>query len=782
MADILNLISTSNQNNDERYKFIQDLLVYKSDVPFDKDEVNAIQNSLLSLINNHLNHAATRHEGLKLLLKTLPRCSRDVLLKHAMLWMTKALQSLEAVQNEQLQVTTAAKVVATLAISCKTIPELQKQISMQNVKQIITHANNLPDARRFGAIFYLVAVLLYHYPEPCERLQVTIRKLILPLVDSGQDNLVNAGARCFALLTAATERSFQPIAGKANLTAWTHSQILICNSLHETMDDLFSGVAEIEHIDIGDKLTLPIIPQTDMMLHYLGLERRFNNLCIYLGITLRGCGSKNSVSPSNIFKILSRGLFITPAGLGNENAFRKQILHLILPNLHSSLLHVLDAFVLGFGKELVPYAQTILQLLHQVLTWTKKTTENTRTLGGTRPFKNIRIRVYKSLSTWLMHAGVLSGVENVCEELLSHILKDIVPEKDRVVLSVQKTHNMSKRALKRHRESQFDNNMAQTNILHDSNPLVNADLVDEALVALQNIFLNTGCRMKASFYESSESTLVALLHDCYLETHEETFYKRCATCRLNLVKALKMLQLNPHPLVPPPTQYCLEIFQMAQNDADTNVSHEAKIALAEIEKIAHPAAPTLRLPIVVDLGDRENEPIELDFAMDSNMGPKTAHTSSPNNEDRAGHSPSPILEDPEDESLDTRANLDETNLDTNNENQENVSELDSAKEKRMSDSTAVEIILISITEQVDDSRSGDDSRENTLDDSTNNKGDPSHDTAEAADADEPQVKRQNIEITESVSGKTADKPQGEIDSEDDAAMLDSFCDAVQGEK
>lgn len=40
MADILNLISTSSQNSEERYKFIQDLIVNKSDVPFDNEEVS----------------------------------------------------------------------------------------------------------------------------------------------------------------------------------------------------------------------------------------------------------------------------------------------------------------------------------------------------------------------------------------------------------------------------------------------------------------------------------------------------------------------------------------------------------------------------------------------------------------------------------------------------------------------------------------------------------------------------------------------------------------------
>lgn len=63
---------------------------------------------------------------------------------------------------------------------------------------------------------------------------------------------------------------------------------------------------------------------------------------------------------------------------------------------------------------------------------------------------------------------------------------------------------MSKRALKRHRENQFDNNMAQINVSADlSNPLTNADLTEEALLALQNIVSNTGCRLKLSFYEVS---------------------------------------------------------------------------------------------------------------------------------------------------------------------------------------------------------------------------------------------------------------------------------------
>ena len=52
-----------------------------------------------------------------------------------------------------------------------------------------------------------------------------------------------------------------------------------------------------------------------------------------------------------------------------------------------------------------------------------------------------------------------------------------------------------------------------------------------------------------------------------------------------------------HPLTPPPTQFSIEIFNMALRDEDLNVSQEAKLGLAELEKIVHPSAPTLDFPI-----------------------------------------------------------------------------------------------------------------------------------------------------------------------------------------
>lgn len=53
--------------------------------------------------------------------------------------------------------------------------------------------------------------------------------------------------------------------------------------------------------------------------------------------------------------------------------------------------------------------------------------------------------------------------------------------------------------------------------------------------------------------------------------------------------------MNPHSLVPLPTQYSMEMFEMALNDSNSCISQEAKVALAELEKIVHPHVPPLQL-------------------------------------------------------------------------------------------------------------------------------------------------------------------------------------------
>ncbi|KAK2578729.1 hypothetical protein KPH14_007805 [Odynerus spinipes] len=602
MASFTELLNSFEQNTKQYNVFLQDLLTLDDDIPFKTEEVNAVTDTIISTINSRLNQANTRYNGLLLLDAYLSICSKDTLLKYAILWITKATQVVENIHSDPQHLTIACKVIGNLIIRCKAIPELQKQISMQHVKQLLSVLDSLESATNYGATYYLLATLLYHYPEVCERYQALIKKMILLQVDASQVNLVEAGAKCFALLARATERTFKPPPTKLFYICWTYNQVLICNSLHDIMDSLFSNLLEIESVDVWDKLELPSISEENITEYYSKQKQRFLNLCSYLSAMLRGCEEKNSVLPDDILRMLCRGLAIRPINLKRQNSFKEQILYFMLPKLHISLFNVLSALIDGFKQELIPFGSTILQLLNQTLQWTKNALEDQVTISTSKPFKNIRLSVYKCLSQWLLCNNSLSGVETIAEECLPCVLKDIIPERDRVLLTVQTTRNLSKKALKRFREGQYENSSAINNtVAVTKNPCLDADLCEEALITLQNILSSSSIYLKQTFYKSIQNVAIPLLYEYYLGSSVQNCYKEVPHCRLQLLRVLRNLQLNPHASFAPSTQYAVQIFEMALCDADLHIVQEAQCALSELEKIIHPAAPTLCLPRIEDM-------------------------------------------------------------------------------------------------------------------------------------------------------------------------------------
>ncbi|KAL0122832.1 hypothetical protein PUN28_007485 [Cardiocondyla obscurior] len=570
-------------------------MIDNNDVPFDNNEVHVIQNTLIKSTNSLINQ--TGNAFLPILDRVLPTCSKDTFSKYGLFWVVNTVKVLENIHISMKDLTLACKVLGVLVEYCKEIPELHKQISMQYVKQLINSLNGLQlDAKR-GAVYYLLAVLLYHYPEVCEKFQEQIKKMILLQVDSKQENLVNASARCYILLSKATERSFKPQPSKAMYNATMYNEALLCNNLHAIIDELFSGSIEMENVDIWDQLELPSISTTDTIQYYYDQKQRFKNLCIYLSSMLSGYEAKNSVLPHDILRVLCRGLAITPLSLKNKTAFKEQMLYIILPKLHICLLKVLDAFITGFAQELIPYGATILQLFQQTLRWTNTIFENQTTFSDNKPFKNVRICVYKCLCSWLTNTGSLSGIETFGNDCFSCILKDITPERDCMLLMQQKMQHMSKRAVKRFKHSQYENSTILNNKDNSrNNRHLDADLCREALITLQNILFSGSVLLKQTFYKNVQNIVICLLYDLYLNSTEHNFYKNHNLCRLELFRVLKALQMNPHVTLAFPVQFYLEISHMAAYDIDLSIVQEAKLTSAELEKIVHPIAPTLQLP------------------------------------------------------------------------------------------------------------------------------------------------------------------------------------------
>lgn len=82
------------------------------------------------------------------------------------------MQVLENIHSTSQELSISCKVLGSLIIQSKNIPEIQKQVSTQIVKQFINIINNLNSEKKCGPIYYLIAVLLHQYPEVCERFQV----------------------------------------------------------------------------------------------------------------------------------------------------------------------------------------------------------------------------------------------------------------------------------------------------------------------------------------------------------------------------------------------------------------------------------------------------------------------------------------------------------------------------------------------------------------------------------------------------------------------------------
>ncbi|XP_012061581.1 PREDICTED: uncharacterized protein LOC105624840 [Atta cephalotes] len=593
MASITRLVNSFDVNSKEFESLVHDLVIDNNDVPFDSHEVNAVQNIFVKSVNSRINQVGC--DFLPILNRILPICSKDTFAKYGLFWIVNAIKVLENVHSSTQDLILACKVLGVLVEHCKEIPDLHKQISMQHVKQLINILGALQPVK-CGAIYYLMAVLLYHYSEVCERFQELIRKMILLQIDSMQENLVNASARCYILLSKATERSFKPPPSKSIYTATTYNEVLLCNNLHVIMDELFSGLMELESVDIWDQLELPPISNKDAVQYYNGQKQRFTNLCIYLSSMLHGYEARNSVLPHDILGVLCRGLAITPLNLMNKTSFKEQMLYIILPKLHINLLTVLDAFINGFAQELVPYGATILQLFQQTLQWTSVVSANQMTLSDSKPFKNVRIHTYKCLCSWLINMSTLSGIEIIGNDFITGILKDVTPERECILLSVQPKH-LSKRAIKRFKRSQYENSAILNNGESSTKKVcLDADLCREALIVLQNMFYSGSVLLKQTFYKNVQNTVITLLYNIYLGAAEQNFYKDHNVCRLELFKVLKALQMNPHVALAFPIQYYLEISHIAAYDIDLSIAQEAKLTLAELEKIIHPTAPTLQLP------------------------------------------------------------------------------------------------------------------------------------------------------------------------------------------
>lgn len=220
----------------------------------------------------------------------------------------------------------------------------------------------------------------------------------------------------------------------------------------------------------------------------------------------------------------------------------------------------------------------------------------------------MRQAAYNTLSLWCKTSKYGSLVESVSENLIKHIIQDITPYQSEVTLKVLAGSRkyLSKKARQKLHKAQNDaSNISQTHsksfnphntkIIYSDNG--NEALCQSALHCLVHVLHAAGCFIKPLHQKILQENIISLALNIVKASEKPSNLYFNAECRKKLFEALFALTHSPHHLCPPPVQYAVEVFRIAQiHDVNATVRDECSSYLRGIEKILHPQKEVFFFP------------------------------------------------------------------------------------------------------------------------------------------------------------------------------------------
>lgn len=199
-------------------------------------------------------------------------------------------------------------------------------------------------------------------------------------------------------------------------------------------------------------------------------------------------------------------------------------------------------------------------------------------------------------------------VETIAEDLIKFIIQDVTPYQSEVTLKVLAGSRkyLSKKARQKLHKAQNDaSNIAQTHsksfnphntkIVYTDNG--NEPLCAAALACLVQILHSAGCFIKPLHQKILQENIVSLSLNVVSAVPPKSNLYFNAECRNGLFKVLFALIQSPHHLCPPPIQYAVEVYRIAQlHDINANIRDKCSEYLRGVERILHPQKETFYFP------------------------------------------------------------------------------------------------------------------------------------------------------------------------------------------
>lgn len=259
---------------------------------------------------------------------------------------------------------------------------------------------------------------------------------------------------------------------------------------------------------------------------------------------------------------------------------------------------------------MLQYYKVILTIIYDTLKWT----ETKKSSGKKKPYCNLRIAAYKSLSFWCNSMKFGSCVEVIVDDLFKQIEYDITPFQNELtlqVLSGAKKH-MSKKARRQLHKTQNEasnlnqkHSSAQTGskvVLSDEG---NQGLCVAALNCLRGVLLSSSCFIKPTIIKDIQDRVISIclsLPKSYGE--REKLYSNQFTRRA-LYEVLESIVVANNHLCPPPTELVIKFVSAGSTeDPSEKVKDICLNLLRRLEKVIHPQKDCLYFP--PNLKDIEN--------------------------------------------------------------------------------------------------------------------------------------------------------------------------------
>ncbi|XP_035780599.1 proline-, glutamic acid- and leucine-rich protein 1-like [Anopheles albimanus] len=567
-----------------------------------KNDLDTIFSKISALLAN----AGTRNYALKTLHFILPHCPLEIVEEKAQHYIN-VCEKVCNLHKSPESITLVYAVLKQLLLHSINSAELRKLLS-SNLSTFILH--QLETNFEASVIPHFLTVLelaMRHYSGVCGALKTRIEQFLYGLVDATDSQTVLGTATCMLLLQQIRGGGQH---GTLHKKTWEEYYGKLVDTIHDLLNKVFAHTPETfdEQTNL-ECLKLPALQTTDDPLRTAQLVVvRANNLIVWLEHAIVGAYAvPKPIAPFKALNLVLRGLSVTCGAMSKNLITENVAFGTFLPTIQHSMLAVMDGLINTLGSHMLIFAELICDAYVKCL----RATQNVRhgASGQKKNFTQLRAKVYASIAVWCERMNYSSSIENVNEQILEHIVRDITPFVGEVTLkmdanSLKRLSSKAKKKLQKERNAATALNQAHSNgaaYAERKEQLVdtgNEELCREALKCLTIVLQSAGCFIKPVTHKLLQERIVPLCFSLVTTNQSTRGLYRDPSTRVGLLRSFAALITNPHHRCPPPLQYAMHIFTALRTaDPSIEVRSVAGELARSAELIIHPWKETLYFPV-----------------------------------------------------------------------------------------------------------------------------------------------------------------------------------------